>query len=179
MRVLGLDPGSQKLGWGLLDRSGHLWMRLGSGTIRLDPRRPLRERLLGAYQAAMKLLDDYAPDLVAIEECFVAASPKAALVLGQVRGVLLLAVEQASIESIELSPRSVKLATVGQGGAAKEQVQYMVPRLIGECPARLEPDEADALAIAWCAAQHGAEKRVPPPTVADKGGPPRPRRVLQ
>jgi crossover junction endodeoxyribonuclease RuvC len=153
MRVLGLDPGSQKLGWGLLERSGHLWVRVASGTVDLDRRRPLQDRLLGAYEAVARILGEHAPDLVAVEECFVAASPKAALVLGQVRGVLLLAVQQASIASVELSPRSVKLATVGRGGAAKEQVQYMVPRLIRDCPARLGPDEADALAIAWCGAQ--------------------------
>jgi crossover junction endodeoxyribonuclease RuvC len=177
MRVLGLDPGSQKLGWGLLERSGHLWTRVASGTIRLDPRRPLRERLLGAYDAAARLLGEHAPDLVAIEDCFVAASPKAALVLGQVRGVLLLAVEQASIESVELSPRSVKLATVGQGGAAKEQVQYMVPRLIRDCPPRLGPDEADALAIAWCGALHAAGRRAQGPAAPDRSA--RRRSVIQ
>lgn len=93
MRVLGLDPGSQKLGWGLLELSGNHWRRSASGTIRLDPRRALPERLHVAYQAVSALFSSHLPDLVAIEECFVAQSPKAALVLGQVRGVLLLAVQ--------------------------------------------------------------------------------------
>lgn len=154
MRVLGLDPGSQKLGFGLLEQRGHKWCRLDSGTILLGSRRPLPERLEAAYRAVSALLSAHSPDLVAVEECFVAASPKAALVLGQVRGVLLLAIRQAGIESCEFAPRAVKMAAVGNGGAAKEQVQYMVPRLLEECPGSLEPDEADALAVAWCGAIH-------------------------
>jgi crossover junction endodeoxyribonuclease RuvC len=154
MRVLGLDPGSQKLGYGLLERRGDRWHRLDSGTFVLGSRLPLPVRLEAAFQAVSALLAAQPPDLVVVEDCFVAHSPKAALVLGQVRGVLLLAIEQAGISSCEYSAREVKLAAVGNGGAAKEQVQYMVPRLLEDCPALLEPDEADALAVAWCGAIH-------------------------
>ena len=97
-----------------------------------------------------------APDLVVVEECFVALGPRAALVLGQVRGVLILAVQQAGVPLCEVAPRAVKLATVGNGAAAKEQVQYMMPRLLLACPGTLGPDEADALAVAWCGATRAA-----------------------
>jgi crossover junction endodeoxyribonuclease RuvC len=154
MKVLGLDPGSQRLGFGLLERRGSRWHRLDSGTIVLGSRRPLPERLETAYRAVSSLLSAQPPDLVVVEECFVALSPRAALVLGQVRGVLLLAIQQAGIAITEYAPRAVKLAAVGNGGAAKEQVQYMVPRLLEECPSQLGEDEGDALAVAWCGAIH-------------------------
>jgi crossover junction endodeoxyribonuclease RuvC len=154
MRVLGFDPGSRNLGYGVLERRGADWLRIDSGTIRLNPRDPLPRRLAAIHSASSLLLHCHAPDLVVVEECFVAQSPKAALVLGQVRGVLLLAVEQAGIRSSEVAARAVKLAAVGNGGAAKEQVQFMVPRLLRDCPSDLQPDEADALAVAWCGAIH-------------------------
>jgi len=154
MRVLGLDPGSRKLGWGLLESSAGRWRRVASGTVHLPVQRPLPERLQIIHVEVSSLLALHTPELVAIEECFVARSPKAALVLGEVRGVLLLAVQQAGLALEEFAPRAVKLSAVGHGGAAKEQVQYMIPRLLLECPASLAEDEADALAVAWCGALH-------------------------
>jgi crossover junction endodeoxyribonuclease RuvC len=156
MRILGLDPGSRRLGYGVLERAGSRWRRVDSGTLRLNPDHALARRLDGAYQGVVELLRIHAPDLVVIEECFVARGPKAALVLGEVRGVLLLATHQAGRECLEVAPRAVKLAVVGHGGAAKEQIQYMIPRLVEECPSALAPDEADALAIAWCGAARQA-----------------------
>lgn len=102
------------------------------------------------------MISTMAPDLVVVEECFVALGPRAALVLGQVRGVLILAVQQAGVQLCEVAPRAVKLATVGNGAAAKEQVQYMMPRLLLDCPGTLGADEADALAVAWCGATRSA-----------------------
>jgi crossover junction endodeoxyribonuclease RuvC len=92
--------------------------------------------------------------------CFVATAARAALVLGEVRGVLILAVQQAEVSLSEVAPRAVKLAVVGNGAAAKEQVQFMMPRLIEACPSALAADEADALAIAWCGATR-SESRIP------------------
>jgi crossover junction endodeoxyribonuclease RuvC len=159
MRVLGLDPGSRSLGYGLLERTGSSWVHIASGAVHFPSREALPRRLAAIHSACSSLLTEYRPDLVVVEECFVARSPKAALVLGQVRGVLLLCVEQAGIPSVEYAARAVKLAAVGHGGAAKEQVQYMVPRLLRDCPACLQPDQADALAIAWCGAIHRADAR--------------------
>lgn len=152
MKVLGIDPGSRKLGYGVIELAAARGRRLASGTLVLDPRRSLSRRLHEAHRFTQELIEHHHPDVVTVEECFVAQGARAALVLGQVRGVLLLAVEQAGIACIEVAPRSVKLAVVGHGNAAKEQVQFMMPRLLAECPAALGPDEADALAIAWCGA---------------------------
>jgi crossover junction endodeoxyribonuclease RuvC len=140
----------------VLERTAIGWNRVDSGTLRLDPDLSIASRLDGAYRGVVELLRLHAPDLVVIEECFVARGPKAALVLGEVRGVLLLAVHQAGCECYEVAPRAIKLAVVGHGGASKEQIQYMVPRLIEGSPARLLADEADALAIAWCGASRRA-----------------------
>ncbi len=156
MKVLGLDPGSRRLGYGCLERAGSHWRRATSGTLTLRAADPLSTRLHAAHAAVTEMIRTLAPDLVVVEECFVARGPRAALVLGEVRGVLLLAVREAGIPLCEVAPRAVKLAAVGHGGAAKEQVQYMMPRLLLDCPATLSPDEADALAVAWCGATRAA-----------------------
>jgi crossover junction endodeoxyribonuclease RuvC len=152
MKVLGLDPGSRKLGFGCIERAGSQWRRATSGTLVLRASDPLPARLHAAHAAVSEMIRTLSPDLVVVEECFVALGPRAALVLGQVRGVLILAVQQAALPLCEVAPRAVKLATVGNGAAAKEQVQYMMPRLLLDCPLKLAPDEADALAVAWCGA---------------------------
>jgi len=168
--VLGLDPGSRKLGFGLLEGAGSRWRRVASGTIQPNARDPLPRRLHLVFRDVEALIRTQAPDFVVVEECFVAQGPKAALVLGEVRGVLLLAVEQAGLPCLEVAPRAVKLAVVGHGGASKEQVQYMVPRLVSDCPAVLGPDEADALAIAWCGAMRRETAAALPPAPRAPGG---------
>jgi crossover junction endodeoxyribonuclease RuvC len=156
MKVLGLDPGSRRLGYGCVERVGSRWRRVMSGTLVLRPTDSLPARLCTAHSSISEMIRTLAPDLVVVEECFVSKGLKAALVLGQVRGVLILAVEQARTPLAEVAPRAVKLATVGHGAAAKEQVQFMMPRLLVDCPSVLAPDEADALAIAWCGATRAA-----------------------
>lgn len=140
------------MGYGLITQRRGQWGRLDSGVIRLPEKRPLVDRLRLAYEGVVALIEAQQPNHIAIEDCFVAHSARAALVLGHVRGVLLLAASGSGAEIFEFAPRSVKLASVGQGGASKEQVQQMVPRLLAACPAQLSADEADALAVAWCCA---------------------------
>jgi len=160
IRILGLDPGSLRLGYGILHGARGQWTRLDSGTIRLDRNLPLPARLSAAFDEVCRILQERQPTLVVLEECFVAQGPRAALVLGQVRGVLHLAVHRAAIPCLEFAPRAIKKAAVGNGNASKEQIQYMVPRLISNCPRNLEPDEADALAIAWCGASHAVSSHL-------------------
>ncbi len=162
-RILGIDPGSRRLGYGLVERAGSGWRHLSSGTFNLDTRLPIADRLVQAHEHLVRILEEARPELVVIEECFVSHSARAALVLGEVRGVLILGVRQAGLELAEYSPRAIKMASVGNGGASKEQVQYMMPRLLAGCPDLLKPDQADALAVAWCGATRADSPRVQPP----------------
>lgn len=152
MKVLGLDPGSRYLGYAVLEEDRSSWVRVESGVLRLPMDESLPARLSLAFSMVERLLETHRPAHVAVEDCFVADRARAALVLGQVRGVLLLAAVRSKSEVHEFAPRTVKLAAVGNGNASKEQVQAMMPRLVRGCDAALTMDEADALAIAWCCA---------------------------
>jgi crossover junction endodeoxyribonuclease RuvC len=160
MRVLGIDPGSQATGWGLLEREAGRLRHCEHGTVR--PRRGacLAERL-GVLQIALaELLETHRPDCVVVEQVFLAtgASPRSALVLGQARGVALAVAAVREVPVHEYTARTIKLAVTGHGGAAKREVQTMVRELL--VLDRVPPqDAADALAAAVC---HAQASRLPP-----------------
>ena len=152
MRILGIDPGSLVTGYGVVERRGAGLHHVAHGTLRPPRVAPLAARLAAIHAGIAAVIESHAPVLVVVEKVFVAANPRAALVLGQARGVVLAAAAAAGVRVDELSPQAVKLAVVGTGAAQKLQVQRMVQRLLAleERPAQ---DAADALAAAWCAAQ--------------------------
>jgi crossover junction endodeoxyribonuclease RuvC len=154
IRILGIDPGSSATGFGLVERTGSRVLHLAHGTLRPPRGSALPERLAFLYGALAALLAEREPDGVAVERVFVAASPRAALVLGHARGVVLAAAGAAGLRVSEYAPSEVKLAATGSGSAAKAQVQAMVQRLLAlaTTPPR---DAADALAVALCHAQAG------------------------
>lgn len=157
LRVLGIDPGSTATGWGLLERGGGRLRHLGHGTLRAPRGAALPARLARLQQGLAALCAEHRPDLVVVERVFVAASPRAALVLGHARGVALAAAAAAGLGVREYAAAEIKQAVTGRGGAAKPEVQAMVQRLLGlgRPPAR---DAADALAAALCHL-HGATLR--------------------
>jgi crossover junction endodeoxyribonuclease RuvC len=154
MRVFGVDCGTEVTGFGVVDsdegtREPKLSCR-AMGAIRLLKSRPLPERLEQVFQELSSELDRWRPDSVAVEEVFYSVNAKSALKLGQVRGVALLAAARLGIPVAEYAPLRIKSSVVGYGLAKKEQVQFMVARLLG-LQQRPEPaDAADALAIAIC-----------------------------
>lgn len=153
MRILGIDPGSRFTGWGLLDSEGSRATRLASGTLRLDARRPLAERLATLAEALEALLSEHHPAACALERIFTAKNARTALVLGHARGVILCALARQGIAVHEYTAGQVKQAVVGGGRATKPQVGQMVAVLLGLRGANghaapLQEDEADALAIA-------------------------------
>lgn len=151
--ILGIDPGSRCTGFGVLDLVGGRPRYLASGVVR--PRAAaLAERLGEILGAAQQLIDRYNPAVVAVEDVFVARDPRAALRLGQARGVVIAVAAQRGVAVVEYSARAVKQAVVGSGGATKEQVQHMVVQILG-LPAVPPADAADALGVAICHA-HGA-----------------------
>jgi crossover junction endodeoxyribonuclease RuvC len=149
MKVMGIDPGSQVTGWGLVHASGNRYASAGSGEIRAPGNEELIDRLARMHREVALLLDREKPDAVALESPFFARSVHATLVLGQVRGVLLLAIRASGVALFEYAPREVKSSIVGRGGATKEQVQFMVTRLLGLAAAP-PLDASDALAVAIC-----------------------------
>jgi crossover junction endodeoxyribonuclease RuvC len=158
MRVLGIDPGSQVTGWGVVegDAGGRSYRLIEFGAVRLNSSATFSSRLLKISRALDEVITRLKPDACAIEEAFLATNPKVTLKLGQVRGVALLVAESAALEIGEYSPRSIKLTVAGYGNAEKRQVQEMV-RLLLALPAIPEPhDAADALAVAICHFHHAA-----------------------
>ncbi len=148
--ILGIDPGSGVTGYGVIKGSHANATLVDYGAIRVSYRKPLPVRLEEMYSGITDVITKIKPDQLAVEEAFYSKNAKSALVMGQIRGVALLAGAQAKIPIAEYSPREVKSSIVGTGAASKTQVQYMVKNILQlkELP---EPEDAsDALAIALC-----------------------------
>ncbi|HEX5707208.1 MAG TPA: crossover junction endodeoxyribonuclease RuvC [Pyrinomonadaceae bacterium] len=148
MRVLGIDPGSETTGWGVVEGDARRYGLVAYGTIKASARERFAARLLKIHTGVAELLAKFRPDVCAVEESFVAVNAKTALKLGHVRGVVLVAAESARVEIAEYAPRLVKQTVVGYGAAEKHQVQEMVRVLLAlkEPPAPF--DASDALAVA-------------------------------
>jgi crossover junction endodeoxyribonuclease RuvC len=154
MRVFGIDCGTEITGYGVVEldensREPHLAC-LSFGAIRLVKTKSTAERLKQVYEELCAEITRAMPDVVAIEEVFYSVNPKSALKLGQVRGVALLAAAHHSLPVAEYAPLKIKSSVVGYGLAKKEQVQFMVARLLSLSTPPEPPDAADALAIAIC-----------------------------
>lgn len=153
IRILGVDPGSGATGWGVIEAAGTRLSFIDAGVIR--PKRGLSRagRLAAIHEALARLIAEWAPAETAVEETFVNASPRDALVLGEARGVALLAPALAGLSVAEYAANTIKKAVVGKGHAEKQQVAAMVKVLLPACGA-LAADAADALAVAICHAHH-------------------------
>jgi crossover junction endodeoxyribonuclease RuvC len=147
-RILGIDPGSRKTGFGVIDTDGVRSRRIDSGCIRVGSH-PWPERLGMIFDGVARVVADYEPHELAVEQLIFARDPTAALKLGQARGAVLCAGLKGGVHVHEYSPKSVKLAVVGSGGAEKSQVQHMV-RILLSLEDQPSEDEADALALALC-----------------------------
>ena len=149
-RVIGIDPGSDTTGYGVVESDGRRHVLVECAGIHSPPRVPFAERLLAIGQRLDEVIDRLKPEVCAVEETFYAVNVKSALKLGHVRGVALLSAARAGLKVFEYSPLEVKLALVGYGRAEKRQVQEMVRLLLGlkEPPQPL--DASDALATAIC-----------------------------
>ena len=159
VRLIGLDPGLQHTGWGVVECTGNQLRHLGDGVISTTTDLSLAERLSQIHRGLLALLEAWRPDEAAVEHTYVNKNPGAALKLGQARGVVLLAPALAGIPVAEYQAMEVKRAVVGTGHAEKVQVEAMVRLMLPG--ARIKrADAADALAVAICHAHHRATKRV-------------------
>ena len=150
MRVMGVDPGSLKSGYGIIDEQQGNLVVIEYGVIQTTPHVALPQRLLEIGTRLQELIARYTPHELAIEDVFVAKNAKSSLKLGQARGAILLAAAQAGLPIAEYTPLEVKQAVVGYGRADKTQVQHMVKVLLRLTQIPRPDDAADALAIAIC-----------------------------
>lgn len=153
-RILGIDPGSRYTGFGVLDFAGTSASYVASGTIR-SPLGPFADRLRMIFTSMRGIVDEYRPDVVAIESVFMSRNAASALKLGQARAAALCATFVGQVEVFEYAPREIKLAVVGTGSATKEQVQHMIVSML-KLDGTPAGDAADALAAALC---HGHQRK--------------------
>lgn len=153
MRVLGIDPGSQVTGFGVVESSGSSLVLIEGGCVVTRASDSFERRLAVIHEGLADLLLRTKPDHAAVESLFFAKNVKSAIQLGHARGVALLAIAQAGLEAHEYAPTEVKRAVTGTGGAEKGQVAHMVKLLLGASFAKLDSkraDATDACAIAIC-----------------------------
>jgi crossover junction endodeoxyribonuclease RuvC len=150
MRILGIDPGLGITGFSILDTKRNQTHLSAYGTIKPKNKDSLPKRLNYLFEEMNKILDQFSPDVMAIEDAFYSKNVKSAMTLGQARGSLILAAAQADIPVHEFAPRKVKMSVCGNGAASKEQVSYMVTQILKlkEPPKPL--DVSDAMAVGLC-----------------------------
>jgi crossover junction endodeoxyribonuclease RuvC len=147
MIVIGVDPGTRRTGYAIIEARGDRVFFIGSGALCPAPTMPFHEKLRYIFEGLREIVAEFRPDEMAVEDVFVKSNPRVALRMGHVRGIVLLAGAVSGIGLGEYTPREIKQAVVGNGNASKAQVGFMVTallRLTGE----ISEDEADAVAVA-------------------------------
>ncbi len=154
MRIIGLDPGLRRTGWGVIEAEGNQLRHLAHGRVAVGPDQSLAARLCELFEALGEVIAEHRPGEAAVEETFVNKNPASTLKLGQARGAVLLAAATAGLPVAEYTPNLIKKSIVGTGHAEKRQVQAMVtillPGVTRADAAALDADAADALAVAIC-----------------------------
>jgi crossover junction endodeoxyribonuclease RuvC len=150
MRTIGIDPGTARMGWGIVDESAGTLSLVACGVLTTQAGAPQAERLMRLYDELRQLIREFQPDNAAIEELFFGKNVNTAITVGQARGVALLALAQAGLPIQEYKPSEVKQAVSGYGGADKRQMQEMVKITLNLSAIPKPDDAADAVAIAIC-----------------------------
>jgi crossover junction endodeoxyribonuclease RuvC len=153
IRILGIDPGLRRTGWGVIDVEGNRLIYVACGSVLTPEKAGLAERLVQIHDGLTRVIGDYAPGEAAVEHTFVNTNGSATLKLGQARGVAMLVPARAGLSVAEYAPNMVKKTIVGAGHAGKGQIGMMVGVLLPKADPASE-DAADALAIAICHAHH-------------------------
>jgi crossover junction endodeoxyribonuclease RuvC len=164
MIILGVDPGTNFTGFGIIKQKSNNYIRITSGIIKLPSFKSLPLKLEIIYDEIVNIIQKYKPDEFAIETAFYGKNVQSAMKIGYARGAALLAAVHKKIPTSEYSPREIKKSVVGRGSAAKEQVCYMIKTLLELKEEKMPYDESDALAVAFCHAfrmtrQNGSAKK--------------------
>lgn len=150
MRILGIDPGINITGYGIIQEKDSSLEVVTTGAISPAHSKKYPQRLAFIYDRIIQIIDEFQPDNIAVEDSFYGKNARTALVLGQARGVILLASAHRKIPCYEYAPKKVKMSVVGNGSASKEQVQYMVKAILNYKGEISKYDISDALAVALC-----------------------------
>src|SRR5712691_10376493 len=153
IRILGIDPGLRRTGWGVIDVAGNRLIYVACGSVASDDKDPLAERLCAIHDGLVRVVDDFRPAEAAVEATFVNKDAAATLKLGQARGVALLSPARAGVMVAEYATNLVKKTIVGAGHGEKAQIRVMIGVLLPKADPKTH-DAADALAIAICHALH-------------------------
>jgi crossover junction endodeoxyribonuclease RuvC len=153
IRIIGIDPGLRRTGWGIIEIAGNRLSFLGCGSVMTNDRDKLAARLLAIHDGLMRILDEFRPDEAAVEETFVNKDARATLKLGQARGIAMVVPARAGVPVAEYAPNLVKKSIVGTGHGDKTQVRMMIGVLLPKADPATD-DAADALAIAVTHAHH-------------------------
>jgi len=153
MIIMGIDPGLSVTGVGIIEVERKQLIYKDAMTIRTGKLKKLEERLDYIYTEVCRLMDEFHPHICVVEEVFYSKNVKTAITMGHTRGVILLAGRQKQMEIVSYTPREVKMSTVGNGAATKNQVQYMVQKILAMKEKPFSLDASDALALAICHAQ--------------------------
>jgi crossover junction endodeoxyribonuclease RuvC len=153
IRILGVDPGLRRTGWGMVEYSGNRLSFVACGSVETSDKAALAERLLALHDGLSRVLDDFRPDEAAVETTFVNTNAAATLKLGQARGIAMLVPAKCGVPVAEYAPNLVKKTIVGAGHGDKAQIRMMIGVLLPKADPRSH-DAADALAIAICHAHH-------------------------
>ena len=153
IRILGIDPGLRRTGWGLIEADGNRLVHVACGSLATNERAPLSERLVVLHDGLIAIIEQYRPHEAAVEQTFVNANAQATLKLGQARGIAMLVPARLGLSVAEYAPNQVKKTVVGAGHADKTQIQAMLKILLPKADPK-SADAADALAIAITHAHH-------------------------
>jgi crossover junction endodeoxyribonuclease RuvC len=156
--ILGIDPGLIRCGWGVIASEGSRLTYVAHGVIKPPPQQQLASRLHDVFEGLCAAMGEHQPHEAAVEETFVNSNARAALALGQARGVALAAAARSGIAVAEYAPATIKKAVVGAGHADKTQIAFMVRRLLPTA-GEVSADAADALGVALCHAAYGGFHR--------------------
>jgi len=153
IRILGIDPGLRRTGWGLVEADGNRLIYVACGSVETSERAALGDRLVVIHDGLAQVIEQYRPHEAAVENTFVNANAVATLKLGQARGIAMLVPAKAGLVVAEYAPNVVKKTVVGAGHGEKAQIRMMIGVLLPKADPQSE-DAADALAIAVCHAHH-------------------------
>jgi len=150
MRILGIDPGTIAMGYGVIETRDDKVTLIDCGALTAPARSPIGERLSYLYNQLLKIVSRYQPDAVAIEQPFIAKNPKSALAIGRAQAIAILAAANKGVPTYEYTPTQIKQMVANYGASSKEQIQEMVRLQLGLSQVPQPNDAADALAVALC-----------------------------